>query len=615
MAITNKPSKPRSMSLWALMIAATVVVSASPTGAGESPRRASTDGSAAAVPGDQELVNFEHVYNFTTTGPDTEGLGTDHEFYTADVPRRDYTNGQLLDASGNALPFGAPPVIEPRDFAIMGSYLGGAWVFDITDPENVQFVKNIPCNQTQNDIQIKRFGDRWVLVLARDGSAAPCVEPVMGQASGAGIALFDVTDPYEFTSMYSFRTVGGAHNFTFHPSAPVGWVSTGDLPGGSNHIPIIDFTDVDNPTLAADIPVQGGPHDIVFTTDGLRAYVASENNYRIYDTTDPLAPVQVNSQLIPNSGTYAHGFDPTPDRKLAVTTNESLALGGFLAPSSAVCPGEGLTFYNVEGTAESNPQRLGTFLADVTGPIPPGDNRACTGHVGKLGNEAMTLGWYIGGVRVVDYSNPSQPVEIGSAVMPGAEVWSAKFYKGPYVYSSDMRRGFDVFRWTGEQPPPWEDDPAGPLPAGPAPCLTPTLVGGAGDSVLTGTPGNDVIVDTDGDNVIRGNGGNDTICTGPGDDEIKTLKGSDLVVDRGGDNRIVTGGGKDTVKSGRGRDVVRTGAGRDRVSSRRGNDTVAGGKGNDLLIAGAGRDVIRGGSGRDTCKAGGGKNTVKGCER
>jgi hypothetical protein len=408
----------------------------------------------AAAPGDPELINFAHVFNYTPAAPPADPIsrGTDIEFYTADVPKRDYATGQLLDEAGNPLPEGSPPVVVTRDFAIMGSYLGGAYVFDITNPETPQFVKNIPCNQTQNDVQIKQFGTRWVLALARDGTARPCVTKSFGVTTGAGIAVFDVTDPYAYKDMYSFRTVGGAHNFTFHPTKPFGWVSTGDLPGAVNHIPIIDFTDVDNPKLAADPQSIGGPHDISFSLDGTRAYVASENNHRIYDTTNPAAPVQLS--MVPNNGTYSHGYDPTPDKKIAVQTNESLALGGFFAGGTTVCPGEGLTFYSIEGSREQSPVPQGYFLANVQGHGP--DNRSCTGHVGKLGNKGMVTGWYIGGVRAIDFSNPSQPREVGSAVMPGAEVWAAKFYKGPYVYAADQRRGFDVFRWTGSTPPPWE---------------------------------------------------------------------------------------------------------------------------------------------------------------
>jgi hypothetical protein len=36
---------------------------------------------------------------------------------------------------------------------------------------------------------------------------------------------------------------------------------------------------------------------------------------------------------------------------------------------------------------------------------------------------------------------------LGWNVMPGAETWSAKEYKG-YIYTGDMGRGFDVYRFT-----------------------------------------------------------------------------------------------------------------------------------------------------------------------
>jgi uncharacterized repeat protein (TIGR01451 family) len=409
----------------------------------------------AAVP---EFNNLSFIFQFLPPSPPAQATrrGSDHEFYTALVPKRNYATGQLLDEAGNPLPTGSPPVMVVRDFAVMGSYGGGAWILDITDPEAVQFVSNVPCNQTQNDVQIKQFGDRWVLALTRDGAASPCIaSPVFGPNNG-GIAVFDITDPYAFQPMYSFRNTGGAHNFTFHPHKPYGWVSTGDLPGGANHIPVVDFSNVDNPTLVADPASLGGPHDILFSTDGLRAFVASENNHRIYDTTNPAAPSVVFQGLTPNTGTYAHGLDPNPQRSIMVATNESLLLGGFFASGTSVCPGEGLTFYNIAGANETAPVPLGEFVIDMRGPS-VGDGRACTGHVGKVApnGRAMTLGWYRGGVRVVDFSNPSTPTEVGKAVLDGTEVWAAKFYKGPYVYASDTRLGFLVFKWTGATPAPW----------------------------------------------------------------------------------------------------------------------------------------------------------------
>lgn len=406
---------------------------------------------ADGAPGDPALVNFAHVYNFDFPGPPATSKGTDIEFYTSTVPLRDYATGELiLDPDGN-------PIMADRDFAVVGSYDRGAFVFDITDPESTRFVRQILCKQQQNDIQLKKFGDTWVLGLAMDvfpGSGTLCVTLKKGPSGAGGISFFDVTDPYEFKPMYSFRVADGAHNFTFHPTKPFGYVSTGDLPGGVDHIPIIDFTNLASPVQTADPQIEGGPHDIAFSPTGDRAYVAAENNLRIYDTTNPANPVQVS--MTPNGGTYSHGLDPTPDGTLMVHTNESLALGGFFANGTALCPGEGLTFYDIEGGLEESPVPVGYYEANIQGRGP--DHRACTGHVGEIApnSHVMVLGWYIGGVRVVDFSNPSLPQELGSAVMQGTEVWSAKLHKGPYVYTGDLGRGFDVFRWTGALPAPWE---------------------------------------------------------------------------------------------------------------------------------------------------------------
>jgi len=192
---------------------------------------------------------------------------------------------------------------------------------------------------------------------------------------------------------------------------------------------------------------------------------------------------------------------------------------------------------------------------------------------------------------------------------------------------------------------------AGTTQTGAAPCITPTLVGGAGDSLLIGTPGNDVILDLLGNNTVRGMGGNDVVCTGPGNDNVETLGGNDIVVDQGGVNRITTAGGNDDVRTGRGNSVVRTGKGNDRVSvgvgrntintgpgrdrvtgsqgndrirlgggkdkanARDGKNTIHGGKGNDTLTAGRGNDRLNGGKGRDACNGDGGRNRLRSCER
>ncbi|MGH2653606.1 MAG: PA domain-containing protein [Actinomycetota bacterium] len=564
------------------------------------------DAQEASPPGTPELFNLEHVFNFNPGDhdpgiPPAPEVGSDLEFFTHTVPLRDYGTGAFVDEQGNQLPARGRPVMAERHFAVVGSYQRGGYVFDITDPENAQFVTQVTCRQPRNDVGIKKFidpttgetrvvlaltqqsgnpcgedgggvgvrvntpgdlagffaGTQWVgtapvagqtadLVYAGTGcspiqyagvdvqgkialvdkfvnadgvqdcptftfkqkmdsaelagaiglvqvdsddapSAGTAIEsgipgleisnsdgapirdaviagtsvnvtltdgpsavPLLGEGSG-GIGVFDITDPFEWAPMYRLRTgLGGVHNFAFHPTKPYGYVSNGALPGAINQIPIVDFTDLDDPTVLPGPTTEGGVHDVEFSLDGTRAYAASENNYRIYDTTDPASPELISRT--PNVGSYAHGVFPDSDLELMVTNNESLVFGGFLAPG--VCPGEGLASYDIAGANENQPVGpLGYYVPNVTGPSP----RFCTSHFGRFapGTEIMSIGWYVAGARVVDWSNPSNPVEVAGAVMPDMNTWAAKFYKGPYLYTGDIGRGFDVFRWSGDGPAPW----------------------------------------------------------------------------------------------------------------------------------------------------------------
>lgn len=136
-----------------------------------------------------------------------------------------------------------------------------------------------------------------------------------------------------------------------------------------------------------------------------------------------------------------------------ITNNESLVLGGFLAPGA--CPGEGLGFYDVNGANEANPVFKGYYVPQEVIANPG----YCTSHFGNVADNShiISIGWYVLGARIVDFANPSAPEEIGVAQMKGSNVWSAKFYKGPYLYTGDFERGFDVFKWTGDGPAPWEE--------------------------------------------------------------------------------------------------------------------------------------------------------------
>ena len=91
----------------------------------------------ATTPGTPELFNLEHVFNFNPGDhdpgqPPSSQVGSDLEFFTHTVPLRNYETGALVDEEGNALPARAKPVLAERDFAVVGSYMRGGYVFDLS---------------------------------------------------------------------------------------------------------------------------------------------------------------------------------------------------------------------------------------------------------------------------------------------------------------------------------------------------------------------------------------------------------------------------------------------------------------------------------------------------
>jgi len=112
----------------------------------------------------------------------------------------------------------------------------------------------------------------------------------------------------------------------------------------------------------------------------------------------------------------------------------------------------------------------GAFLSDFqVGRLRPEPGAYCSAHMGlpvaNFNRDLLVNAWYMGGVDVIDFSNPSNPKEIAFYDMApfgatGSDNWSAYSYVGPKfgtgpgipIYASDgvhnpnSARGFVVFR-------------------------------------------------------------------------------------------------------------------------------------------------------------------------
>ena len=206
-----------------------------------------------------------------------------------------------------------------------------------------------------------------------------------------------------------------------------------------------------------------------------------------------------NDIMNPHNIEISHQADVSSDGKLLVVSDER---GGGL--SNTECntgPGGvigGLHFFALApisgvaatGTASpSRPVKIGDYfipnpllahdpLQLVLDSTTPRTERACTAHVfrlggngsvspgaiqkgydgvSRLGKRLLSEAWYGAGVWLIDFSARASDTDgvkedprttwgntLAWNVMPGADTWSAKEYKG-HIFAGDILRGFDVY--------------------------------------------------------------------------------------------------------------------------------------------------------------------------
>ncbi|UOR10554.1 LVIVD repeat-containing protein [Halobacillus amylolyticus] len=91
----------------------------------------------------------------------------------------------------------------------------------------------------------------------------------------------------------------------------------------------------------------------------------------------------------------------------------------------------------------TNPQLLSTFKTDLVDNVEDGVTFANTVHDPKVHGNTLYLSHYAGGLRAVDITDPSNPVQIGKYVPKDAYFWGV-FVDRNYILASDMGNGLKV---------------------------------------------------------------------------------------------------------------------------------------------------------------------------
>jgi len=258
----------------------------------------------------------------------------------------------------------------------------------------------------------------------------------------------------------------------------------------SPDLEVLDITDPTSPRVAAvyDLGIDasektadvlqsgsGYLHSLSVTDDGRRAYMGTwDYGFYVADTS-ALADPAVSSVTLPvirpvgagkvNYGSNVHGAVRVPGRPLAVMVEEAYANAG------AGCPFGHLRMADVSD--EAAPKLLGEFkLQENDCDRARAVNGTFTSHNQTVFPNVVLMGWYAGGLRAVDISDPTKPVESGAFVpkptfepgrrdtrlfFPRAEanqwigaMWSYPVVQDGLVYVVDVDLGLFILEYTGK---------------------------------------------------------------------------------------------------------------------------------------------------------------------
>ena len=373
-----------------------------------------------------------------------------------------------------------------REYAFAGSYGDGLQIIDITNPDDAQLVSTWDCGVSQGDVQVfqrEDLGGRWFVAYTHDTGytfrGGECENDLvaMGKkdanAADFGTYFADVTDPSNPKTVSFLPVTQGSHNGTVHPSGEYFYNSNSDLiTSFQPAIEIADIRDIENPTKIGEFGLLTLPglgtesHDITFSDDGNRAYVAALSHAEVLDTTNPAAPSRAGVIVDPAINVW-HQSDPVTLQDPILGKRDFILVEDEVAGATGTgqCPNGGVHVYDATGDLEQAPVKVGYWNIDDTGPTDDNEGTSlgtCTAHVFDIHAEEklMTIAYYNGGVRVVDLSglvgaalekNGVGMKQLGSYRFPDSDTWSVKAPRvsrdGFTMYADDHRRGFDVYRY------------------------------------------------------------------------------------------------------------------------------------------------------------------------
>ncbi|MCL7984421.1 MAG: choice-of-anchor B family protein [marine benthic group bacterium] len=335
-----------------------------------------------------------------------------------------------------------------REFALVGRMDGTSFV-DVTDATSPIFLGDLPLTEGANPAawrDIKVYENHAYIVA--DG------------AGPHGMQVFDLTrlldvdgGPVTFAPTAFYDRIASAHNIVINEETgfayAVGASMGGETCGGALHM--IDIRDPRNPTFAGCFAeTETGRQKTGYTHDAQCViyrgpdsdhqgreicFNASETALGIADVTDKKAPRSISVASYPNVG-YTHQGWLTEDHQYFYINDELDEING-----------------SVEGT-----RTLVWDVTDLDDPILVREHfgtNAASDHNLYVRGDRMYQSNYVSGLRVLDISDPENPVEVGyfdtvpfGENVPGFDgSWSNyPYFESGVIVVTSMREGLFVLK-------------------------------------------------------------------------------------------------------------------------------------------------------------------------
>jgi hypothetical protein len=399
-------------------------------------------------------------------------------------------NMRLVAQLPKQAPFDTPTSYN-TDWAFQGRYAyggnyNGFTVYDISRPKAPRIAAQVLCPGAQNDVSVSGS----LLFLSTDSQRTNDSCDNSGSTAEApgerweGIKIFDISDPTTPRYVKSVKTACGSHTHTLVPGkrgerAVYLYVSSYNLAAADQpncalphdkisivKVPLRKPTKarvVATPVLFPDGGYPGGPAGQAPTTGchDITAYPAKDlaagacmGDGVLFDISRRTKPRVITT--VRDTANFAFWHSATFNNAATkVVFTDELGGGGAATCNPTIGAQRGAdAVYDIVGKGDGRRLEFRSYFKI------PRTNTAtenCVAHNGSLipvkGRDIMVQAWYQGGISVWDFTDSSNPREIGfwergplsatQLVLGGS--WSAYWYNG-FIYSNDIQKGLDVLQ-------------------------------------------------------------------------------------------------------------------------------------------------------------------------